>query len=138
MLPPSRGAWAFWRGKLRFLRTSTAWAPPRSRPSWGSGGEVPGNDLLFSAASLWEIAIKNTLGRENFQVEPRVLRRGLLDNGYTELPISSEHAVSIDALPPLHKDPFDRLLLAQALSEGITLLTSDAQLARYRGPVRKV
>lgn len=98
----------------------------------------PGNELLFSAASLWEIAIKNTLGRENFQVEPRVLRRGLLDNGYTELPISSEHAVSIDALPPLHKDPFDRLLLAQALSEGITLLTSDAQLARYRGPVRKV
>ena len=67
-----------------------------------------------------------------------MLRRGLLDNGYTELPISSEHAVSIDALPPLHKDPFDRLLLAQALSEGITLLTSDAQLARYRGPVRKV
>ncbi len=98
----------------------------------------PANELLFSAASLWEISIKNTLGRENFKVEPRVLRRGLLDNGYTELPISSEHAVSIDALPPLHKDPFDRLLLAQAMSEGITLLTGDAQLARYRGPVRKV
>lgn len=66
------------------------------------------------------------------------MRRGLLDNGYTELPISSQHAVGIDALPPLHKDPFDRLLLAQALTEGITLLTSDAQLARYPGPVRKV
>jgi PIN domain nuclease of toxin-antitoxin system len=98
----------------------------------------PRNELLFSAASLWEIAIKNTLGRADFQVEPRLLRRGLLDNGYTELPITSQHAVNIDGLPPLHKDPFDRLLLAQALSEGITLITGDAQLARYPGPVRKV
>jgi PIN domain nuclease of toxin-antitoxin system len=98
----------------------------------------PRNELLFSAASLWEIAIKNTLGREDFRVEPRLLRRGLLDNGYTELPVTSQHAVNIDGLPALHKDPFDRLLLAQALSEGITLLTGDAQLARYPGPVRKV
>lgn len=98
----------------------------------------PRNELLFSAASLWEIAIKNTLGRADFRVEPRLLRRGLLDNGYAELPVTSQHAVSIDSLPPLHKDPFDRLLLAQAISEGITLLTSDAQLARYPGPVRKV
>ena len=96
------------------------------------------NELVFSAASLWEIAIKNTLGREDFRVEPRLLRRGLLDNGYTELPITSQHAVSIDVLPPLHKDPFDRLLLAQALNEGITFLTSDPQLAQYPGPVRKV
>lgn len=66
------------------------------------------------------------------------MRRGLLDNGYVELPITSQHAVNIDSLPPLHKDPFDRLLLAQAISEGIILLTGDAQLARYRGPVRKV
>jgi PIN domain nuclease of toxin-antitoxin system len=98
----------------------------------------PRNELLFSAASLWEIAIKSTLGREDFSVDPRQLRRGLLDNGYTELPVTSEHAVSIDALPPLHKDPFDRLLLAQARSEGATLVTGDAQLARYPGPVRKV
>lgn len=98
----------------------------------------PRNELLFSAASLWEVAIKATLGREDFRVEPRLLRRGLLDNGYVELPITSLHAVAIDGLPPLHKDPFDRLLLAQALSEGITLLTSDARLARYPGPVRKV
>jgi PIN domain nuclease of toxin-antitoxin system len=96
------------------------------------------NELLFSAASLWEIAIKNGLGREDFRVEPRLVRRGLLDNGYTELPITSQHAVSIDSLPPLHKDPFDRLLLAQATIEGITLVTADAQLARYPGPVRKV
>jgi PIN domain nuclease of toxin-antitoxin system len=98
----------------------------------------PENDLLFSAASLWEITIKNTLGRDDFRVEPRVFRRALLDNGYVELPVTSEHAVNIDALPPIHKDFFDRLLLAQALFEGITLLTADAQLARYRGPVRKV
>jgi PIN domain nuclease of toxin-antitoxin system len=98
----------------------------------------PHNELLFSAASLWEIAIKNSLGREDFRVEPRLLRRGLLDNGYVELPITSQHAVSIDSLPPLHKDPFDRLLLAQALSEGVTLLTHDAQLTEYPGPVRKV
>jgi PIN domain nuclease of toxin-antitoxin system len=98
----------------------------------------PRNELLFSAASIWEIAIKNTLGREDFRVEPRLLRRGLLDNGYVELPVTSQHAVTIDGLPPLHKDPFDRLLLAQALCEGITLVTGDARLARYPGPVRKV
>jgi PIN domain nuclease of toxin-antitoxin system len=98
----------------------------------------PENELLFSAASLWEITIKTSLGRDDFRVEPRVLRRALLDNGYGELPITSEHAVNVDRLPPLHKDPFDRLLLSQAMVEGITLLTADAQLARYRGPVRKV
>ena len=98
----------------------------------------PSNELLFSAVSLWEVTIKSGLGRDDFHVEPRVLRRALLDNGYVELPITSEHAVNVDALPPLHKDPFDRLLLAQALVEGITLLTADTQLARYHGPVRKV
>jgi PIN domain nuclease of toxin-antitoxin system len=98
----------------------------------------PRHELLFSAASLWEIAIKKTLGRDDFRVEPRLLRRGLLDNGYAELPVTSEHAVGIDALPPLHKDPFDRLLLAQAASEGITLVTADEQLVRYGGPIRKV
>jgi PIN domain nuclease of toxin-antitoxin system len=98
----------------------------------------PGNELLFSAASIWEIGVENTLGREDFKIEPRLLRRGLVDNGWTELPITSQHAVGIDALPQLHKDPFDRLLLAQALSEGVTLLTSDANLARYGSPVRKV
>lgn len=98
----------------------------------------PANELVFSAASIWEITIKSSLGRDDFQVEPRVLRRNLIENGYVELPISSEHAVSVDNLPPVHRDPFDRMLLAQALTEGITLLTTDAQLARYRGPVRKI
>lgn len=98
----------------------------------------PQNELIFSAASMWEISIKSSLGRDDFRVEPRLLRRGLLDNGYIEMPITSQHAVSTDSLPPLHKDPFDRLLIAQALTEGITLVTGDAQVARYSGPVRKV
>jgi PIN domain nuclease of toxin-antitoxin system len=96
------------------------------------------NELLFSAASLWEIAIKSGLGRSDFKVDARVMRRGLLDNGYQELVITSEHAVFIDSLLPLHKDPFDRILLAQASVEGITLLTTDSLVAQYPGPVRKV
>jgi len=112
--------------------------PERLTPAARKLLDNPRHELLFSAASLWEIAIKKTLGRKDFHVEPRVLRRGLLDNGYAELPVTSQHAVNIDALPPLHKNPFDRLLLAQAFSEGVTLVTSDAQLARYHGPVRKV
>ena len=98
----------------------------------------PKHDLLFSAASMWEIAIKHSLGHEDCVVEPRVLRRGLLDNGYNELPITSEHAVGVEALPELHRDPFDRLLIAQAICEGITLLTADAVVAKYPGPIRKV
>lgn len=96
------------------------------------------NDMFFSAASLWEIAIKSSLGREDFTVDARLLRRGLLDNGYSELPVASEHAVAIDGLPPIHRDPFDRLLIAQAMVEGITLLTADELVARYPGPVRKI
>jgi PIN domain nuclease of toxin-antitoxin system len=105
--------------------------PPSVRTSLAD----PENELLFSVASLWEIAIKNGLKRPDFQVDARVLRRGLIDNGYQELPILSEHAVAIDALPPIHKDPFDRLLIAQATVEGITLLTDDAVVAQYPGPV---
>ena len=96
------------------------------------------NEPVFSAASLWEIAIKSGLGRNDFIVDARVLRRGLLDNGYIELPIMSEHAVAIDSLPPIHRDPFDRLLVAQATVEGIILLTTDPIVASYPGPVRKV
>ncbi len=96
------------------------------------------NDLFFSAANLWEVAIKHDLGRKDFRVDPRLLRRGLLDNGYEELPITSEHVVAVVGLPPIHKDPFDRLLVAQAMVEGITLLTVDPQLAKYPGPIRQV
>ena len=98
----------------------------------------PIHELFYSAASLWEIAIKHGLGRADFQVDARVLRRGLLDNDYRELPITGSHAVAIESLPPIHKDPFDRILVAQATVEGITLLTSDALVAKYPGPIRKV
>jgi PIN domain nuclease of toxin-antitoxin system len=96
------------------------------------------NELFFSAASLWEIAIKQSLGRNDFQVDTRLLRRGLLDNGYSELPVGSEHAVTVSSLPFLHKDPFDRMLVAQAIVEGIILLTSDAFVSQYPGPVKYV
>lgn len=96
------------------------------------------NELLFSAASLWEVAIKSALGRKDFRVEVRLLRRGLLDNGYSELPIMSDHVVAIESLPPIHKDPFDRVLVAQATVEGITLLTNDPVVAQYPGTIRRV
>jgi PIN domain nuclease of toxin-antitoxin system len=98
----------------------------------------PDNDLLFSAASLWEVAIKRGLGREDFKADARLLRRGLLDNGYGELPIISDHLVAIDSLPPIHKDPFDRILVAQATVEGVTLLTIDTVVSQYPGPIRAV
>ncbi|GJE62572.1 type II toxin-antitoxin system VapC family toxin [Methylobacterium trifolii] len=100
--------------------------------------EDPDTTPVFSAASLWEVAIKRGLNRADFQIDARVLRRGLLDNGYEELPILGTHAVAVDALPPIHKDPFDRLLVAQATVEGIILITADPILARYPGPVRAV
>ncbi len=93
-------------------------------------------ELYFSVASLWEIAIKRSLGRTDFQIDARVLRRGLIDNGYREMAILSAHVVAVDTLPPIHKDPFDRLLIIQAQIEGITLLTNDVLLARYPGPIR--
>ena len=96
------------------------------------------NDLFFSSASLWEITIKASVGRRSFHVDPRLLLRNLRDNGYLELPVASQHAVAVLDLPALHKDPFDRLLVAQATVEGITLLTVDATLAAYPGPIRKV
>ena len=98
----------------------------------------PDNQLLFSAASLWEVAIKRRLGREDFKVDARLLRRGLLDNGYRELPILSDHVVATESLPLIHRDPFDRILVAQATVEGITLLTIDSLVSQYPGPIRTV
>lgn len=97
----------------------------------------PDNTLVFSAASLWEIVIKQSLGRDDFDVNARQLRRGLLDNGYNELLVTSTHALALDDLPPLHRDPFDRMLLAQSRVEGFTLLTADKQVLQYPGLVQK-
>ena len=93
--------------------------------------EDPENQLYFSAASLWEIAIKNKLGRADFKVDLAVLRRNLLDNGFEEIAINSAHAIGVDALPNIHKDPFDRILIAQTAVEGITLMTADSVVADY-------
>jgi len=98
----------------------------------------PANQLIFSSASLWEVSIKNGLERSDFNVDPRRLWRMLLVNGYRELSVTSEHAIAVNELPFLHKDPFDRILVAQARVEGLTLLTVDKAVAKYGNGVRKV
>ena len=89
------------------------------------------NALIFSAASIWEIVIKRSLGRRDFRVDPQRLRRKLIENGYDELHIGGEHVLGVAALPAVHQDPFDRLLVAQAIHEGLALVTADRALARY-------
>lgn len=97
-----------------------------------------GNRLFFSPASLWEIAIKRSLGRDDFQVDLQRLWRMLPLNGYRELAIAGSHAVAVDTLPKLHKDPFDRILLAQAKVECMTLLSADQILIQYGEPVFQI
>jgi PIN domain nuclease of toxin-antitoxin system len=98
----------------------------------------PTHDVLFSSASIWEVAIKGTLKRRDFETDPRIFRRNLIESGYVELPITSEHCLAVTELPLIHKDPFDRLMLAQAKSEGILFVTVDKTLARYPAPVKLV
>lgn len=98
----------------------------------------PSNELLFSAASIWEVAITAGLGRADFTADPHVLRRELVDNGYRELPISALHASGVSGLPDIHRDPFDRLIVAQARAEGITLLTADSRVLAYGAPARSI
>lgn len=96
---------------------------------------VPANKLFFSVISLWEIVIKRGLGRDDFSVDPWRLRRLLLANGYTELPVLAEHVLHVDRLPTLHKDPFDRLLIAQAQTEAMLLVTVDDMVLQYKDAV---
>ena len=100
--------------------------------------DEPDNELLFSSASLWEVAIKQSRRQQDFDVDPRLLRRNLLVNGYSELAVGGDHAVAVADLPLLHKDPFDLLLIAQSTVERITLLTSDRVVASYPGPIERV
>jgi PIN domain nuclease of toxin-antitoxin system len=99
---------------------------------------IAASERYFSAASLWELAIKSALGRRDFVVDVSALHQGLRDNQYRELPVTGAHALFTTNLPPIHKDPFDRILVAQAMLEGLTLLTVDATVARYGGAVRLV
>jgi PIN domain nuclease of toxin-antitoxin system len=96
------------------------------------------NELFFSVASIWEIGIKQGKGLSDFRADPGLVRSDLLQNGYTELDISGRHVLTVASMPPIHKDPFDRILIAQAMIEGILLLTANPVIARYPGPIRKV
>lgn len=98
----------------------------------------PNVTLVFSAISILEIAIKHNQACADFEADPLLVRSELLANGYEELPVLGQHAVAVAGLPPIHKDPFDRLLVAQATIEGILLLTADKRVAAYPGPVRRV
>jgi PIN domain nuclease of toxin-antitoxin system len=98
----------------------------------------PANELFFSAVSIWEVAIKRGLGKADFQADPRRIRDLLLLNQYREVPLTSQHGLAVLNLPPIHRDPFDRALIAQATSEGIVLLTADDNIGQYPGPIRKV
>jgi PIN domain nuclease of toxin-antitoxin system len=98
----------------------------------------PQNELLFSVVNIWETAIKHHLGRQSFLFEPRSVRRSLLEHGFREIGITSEHAIAAGELPRLHRDPFDRLLIAQGAVEDAVLLTSDATITRYSGSIRLI
>ncbi len=111
---------------------------PRLSPNLKQRLRSQQGSLLFSAASLWEIAIKKSRGRDDFQVDGAELRRELLARRYEELPVTGPHALETAALPAIHRDPFDRLLVAQARCEGLTLLTADRRVARYPGPIELV
>jgi PIN domain nuclease of toxin-antitoxin system len=90
----------------------------------------------FSSISIWEIAIKAALGRSDFLYDPEVIRGAAFDRGWTELPFTGDHAVAVRDLPAIHTDPFDRALLAQAIVEGVDLVTADKALIAYGAPVR--
>lgn len=94
------------------------------------------NQFFFSAASIWELAIKSSLGKPDYRVNVTQLYHELQEHDYQELVLSSSHAFALENLPPIHKDPFDRILIAQSISEGMLLLTSDETVARYNGPIR--
>jgi PIN domain nuclease of toxin-antitoxin system len=97
--------------------------------------ETLANTPVVSVASVWEIAFTRVLGRQDFTAEPSIVRRTLRDAGDEELAINGEHTLHEGTLPDLHRDPFDRMLIAQAHVDGPLLLTTDAAVARYPGPI---
>ena len=112
--------------------------PERLDPALVRLLEDPINTPVFSVASLWELVIKRGLDRPDFQLEPPLLRQALLEAGWRELLVEAHHVLAVGQLPVLHRDPFDRLLLAQAQADGLLLITADQQLAQYPGPVRRM
>jgi PIN domain nuclease of toxin-antitoxin system len=98
--------------------------------------ESPEHQVFFSAVNIWEIAIKRALDRPDFDVEPDAVHRAALETGFRELPISAVHAAAVRHLPPHHRDPFDRLLIAQARTEPLLLMTDDPLIDLY--PVQRL
>lgn len=93
--------------------------------------ESPEHEIFFSATSIWEIAIKRALHRPDFDAEPEIIRAAGLATGFRELPISGLHAAAVRHLPDHHRDPFDRLLIAQAKTEPMRLMSTDSVIGRY-------
>ncbi|MEN8255890.1 MAG: type II toxin-antitoxin system VapC family toxin [Verrucomicrobiota bacterium] len=97
-----------------------------------------GNSIHFSAATVWEIAIKHRLARGDMPVSGAEARQLFNEAGYLELPVTSQHAAATEKLPMHHADPFDRMLVAQALAEPMRLLTHDRKLPIYSDCVQYV
>ena len=95
-------------------------------------------ELSFSVVTLWEVVIKDALPRAPFAMDAPDFRAGLVESGYAEIQVEAEHVLEVAHLPPIHGDPFDRLLIAQARVEGMTLITADRRLLEYGHPVRLV
>ena len=96
----------------------------------------PSNHLYFSSASIWEISIKESLGKRDFKISSKKLLSGLIENGYKEIKVSALHAMEVIKLPFIHRDPFDRILVATAIWENMPLLTNDSNLSPYNSLVR--
>ena len=96
----------------------------------------PSNHLYFSSASIWEISIKESMGKKDFKVSTKKLHEGLVENGYKEIKVSDLHAMEVIKLPFIHRDPFDRILVATAIWENMPLLTNDSTLSPYHSLVR--
>lgn len=118
---------------LVWAATEAERLPSRSRPIL----EDPANTIVFSIASIWEVAIKFGLRKPDFTIDPAILRNELLANDFSELPVTATHTFALPALPPVHRDPFDRMLIAQSAAEGLTLLTTDRMIARYPGNIQR-
>ena len=110
--------------------------PARLTPSTRDLLEDPDEEVWFSAATIWEVSIKYSLGKPEFTANPYEVRAEALRLGFRELPVDGLQAAQVIALPRLHADPFDRLLVAQATATGFTLLTADAQIIAYPGPIK--
>jgi PIN domain nuclease of toxin-antitoxin system len=113
-------------------------APRRLAKQALSDIENPANEVIFSAASIWEIAIKSALGRADFRVSPDEIAAAALATGFVELPVRAAAAAYVAQLPAHHRDPFDRLLIAQSITEPTLLYTADPQLQVYSALVRRI